>query len=159
MAAGDERLIRALQDGLPPVLRPYGRLGNFSGMSEQEVLDHLSAMKADGRLRRMAAVVNQRQVGLQGNVLAVWNVLPERVDQVGRHLAAREEITHAYLRPRGAEWPYNLYTMVHGESDEACAEKIESWAAELDISDYRLLATVREWKKSVPVYSADDWDD
>lgn len=156
MSNRDEPLIRALQNGLPRTIEPYAELGRRCGLSQDEVLRRLRAMRADGRLRRMTAIVNQRQVGLQGNVMVVWNVLDGRVDEVGAALAAHLEVTHAYRRPRGDGWPYVLYTMVHGSSDQACADMVTVWAEELGRTDYLLLPTVREWKKSAPAYFADD---
>jgi hypothetical protein len=43
--------------------------------------------------------------------------------------------------------------MVHAASEAECAELIRGWAAELGADDYQMLPTVREWKKSPPVYS------
>ncbi|NLX58283.1 MAG: Lrp/AsnC family transcriptional regulator [Phycisphaerae bacterium] len=155
----DRRLIRALQDGLPHTAAPYAEAARRCGLSEDEVLQRLRAMKADGRLRRMAAIVNQRHVGLQGNVLAVWSVPDDRADAVGAALAAHAEVTHAYRRPRGTQWPYALYTMIHGPSDEACAALAAQWAEALGVTDYLLLPTVREFKKSAPVYFDDEDDE
>jgi DNA-binding Lrp family transcriptional regulator len=153
----DQTLIRALQEGLPRTLDPYAEVARRCGMSQDEVLRRLRGMQRDGRLRRMAAIVNQRHVGLQGNILVVWRVSDDRIDAVGQALATREEVTHAYRRPSGGpDWPYTLYTMVHGPSDAACAAMVARWAEELDAGDYLLLPTVHEWKKSPPVYFADD---
>jgi len=151
----DRRLIRALQDGLPRSVTPYAEVARRCGMTEDEVLKRLRSMQEDGRLRRMAAIVNQRHVGLQGNVLAVWNVPDERADGVGAALAAHGEVTHAYRRPRRTGWPYAIYTMIHGPSDEACAALAAQWADALGVTDYLLLPTVREFKKSAPVYFDD----
>lgn len=158
MTTIDERLVRLLQSGLPRVRRPFDELARRLGVGTDEVLARLRAMKADGRLRRLAAVVDQRRIGLAGNILVVWNVPDERMDEVGRGLAGHGEVTHAYVRPAGPAWPYRLYTMVHAESEAACAALVARWAAELGAEDYRLLPTVREWKKSPPVYYADDDD-
>lgn len=152
MTTIDERLVELLQGGLPRVRRPFDELARRLGVGADEVLVRLAAMKADGRLRRLAAVVDQRRIGLEGNILVVWNVPAERLDEVARRLAAQGEVTHAYVRAAGPEWPYRLYTMVHAASEAVCAAMIERWAAELGLSDYRMLPTEREWKKSPPVY-------
>lgn len=152
MTTIDDRLVELLQGGLPRVRRPFDELARKLGVNTDDVLARLAAMKADGRLRRLAAVVDQRRIGLEGNILVVWNVPAERLDEVAGRLADHGEVTHAYLRPAGPEWPYRLYTMVHAASEAVCAAMIQRWAAELGLSDYRMLPTVREWKKSAPVY-------
>lgn len=151
----DERLIRELQDGLPRVRRPFDELARRLGVGRQEVLDRLAAMKADGRLRRLAAVVNQRQVGILGNILVVWAVEDARLDEAGRWFAARAEVTHAYARPGRHGWPYRLYTMVHAASEAACRQLVDGWARELRLPDHQMLPTECEWKKSPPVYFRD----
>ena len=158
MRTSDEPLVRELRNGLPRVRRPYDELARRLGVPADDVLARLRAMKADGRLRRMAAVVNAHRVGIRGNVMVVWNVPEDRIDEAGRWFAARPEVTHAYRRAAGPEWPYRLYTMVHAPSEAECVALVEAWARELALPDHRMLPTVREWKKSSPVYfvGADD---
>jgi len=148
----DERIVALLQDGLPRARRPFDELARRLGVSTEEVLSRLVAMKADGRLRRLAAVVDQRRIGLAGNIMVAWNVPEDRLDEVGRALAAQVEVTHAYVRRPGPDWPYRLYTMVHAASEESCADLVRRWASQFGVTDYQLLPTVREWKKSPPVY-------
>jgi DNA-binding Lrp family transcriptional regulator len=148
----DERLVAQLQDGLPRVRRPFDELARRLGVSTDEVLTRLASMKADGRLRRLAAVVDQRRIGLAGNIMVAWNVPDDRLIEVGRALAAEVEVTHAYVRRPGPDWPYQLYTMVHAASEEVCGDLVCRWAAQHGLTDYQMLPTVREWKKSPPVY-------
>ena len=156
MTTSDERLVRALQGGLPRVRRPFDELARRLGVGADEVLARLAAMKADGRLRRLGAVVDQRRLGLAGNILVAWQVADDRLDDAGRWLAGRAEVTHVYRRPAGpAGWPYRLYTMVHAASDAECAALIDAWAGRLKAVDHRMLPTRREWKKSPPVYFPD----
>jgi len=156
VTTSDEQLVRALQDGLPRVRRPFDELARQLGVGVDEVLARLAAMKADGRLRRLGAVVDQRRLGLAGNILVAWQVADDRLDEAGRWLAGRPEVTHVYRRPAGPEWPYRLYTMVHAATDTACAALVDAWARRLGAEDLRMLPTEREWKKSPPVYFAGD---
>lgn len=148
----ERRLVDALAGGLPRERYPYAALAQRLGEERDDVLAALRSMLGDGRLRRMAAVVDQRRVGVSGNVLVAWDLPEQRLDEVGRRLAARAEITHAYVRPAGPEWPYRLYTMVHAADLASCERLVARWAAELDAPRYVLLPTRREWKKSAPVY-------
>jgi DNA-binding Lrp family transcriptional regulator len=148
----DEPLIRALAGGLPRDLHPYRRLAESLGVDEAAVLGRLGAMLADGRLRRIAAVADQRRLGLAGNALAAWDVAEEATEAFGRALAARAETTHVYQRRRAPGWPYNMYSMIHAADEAKVRALAEAWAAQLRPRRYRLLVTVREWKKSPAVY-------
>ena len=148
----DEPLIRALSGGLPRDLHPYRVLAESLGVDETAVIERLRAMLADGRLRRLAAVVNQRRIGLAGNVLVAWDVADESIAAFGGALAARPEATHVYQRRRAPDWPYNLYSMIHAADEARVRALVETWAAQFRPRSYRLFVTVREWKKTAPEY-------
>ena len=79
--------------------------------------------------------------------MCVWQVPPERVTEAGRIMAGFDEVTHCYERPTSPEWPYALYTMVHGrtrEESESIARRIADAVQPLS---YRLLYSLRELKK------------
>lgn len=148
----DQPLIQALAAGLPRDLHPYRRLAESLGVDEAAVLARLRAMLADGRLRRIAAIADQRRLGLAGNVLVAWDVADESTELFGRSLAARPEATHVYQRRRAPGWPYNVYSMIHAADESRARALVETWAAQLRPRSYRLFVTVREWKKTPPVY-------
>jgi DNA-binding Lrp family transcriptional regulator len=99
-------------------------------------------------IRRVAAILDQRRVGLAGNVLVAWAVAEGRADEVGEHLARRREVTHCYLRAPAADWPYNLYAMVHGPSEGGCRRFVEQVTGELKLEPPAFLPTVRELKRA-----------
>ena len=76
--------------------------------------------------------------------MVAWKVPEERVEEVGRALAAKPFVTHCYLRRTYPDWPYNLYTMIHAETEEACRKLVEETARELSLSEYEILFTEKE---------------
>ena len=90
--------------------------------------------------------------------MVVWQVEPDRLDEVGRCLAGFAEVSHAYRRPVREHWPYNLYTMVHGadrQDTEAVAQRMSQACG---VTRYRLLVTEKELKKVPPTYIVDGED-
>jgi DNA-binding Lrp family transcriptional regulator len=115
MNALDQAIVRATQQGLPLVKRPYGELAAGLGISEQALIERLQAMHADGRIRRIGAVPNHYQLGYRANAMSVWNVDDAHVDRLGRAVGELPFVSHCYRRPRRLpHWPYNLFAMVHG---------------------------------------------
>ncbi len=113
----ERRLLVAIQDGLPIVERPYDAVARQLGLAEEEVVAMLASLLERGVIRRLGAVPNHYALGITANGMAVWDVPDATVDEAGRRLAARPEVTHCYRRPRHPpDWPYNLYAMVHGRS-------------------------------------------
>jgi len=69
-------------------------------------------------------------------------------------MASFPEVSHCYQRPRFADWPYNLYGMVHGRTRQECLDIVERIAEATGIRKHRALFTVREFKKTSMVYGA-----
>lgn len=115
----ERALIVATQRGLPLVPRPYAALAGQLGCSEREVIEGLRNMLLSGRIRRIGAVPNHYAIGYTANGMTVWDVLDEEIDQLGMLVGQLPFVTHCYRRPRSLpEWPYNLFAMVHGESQD-----------------------------------------
>ena len=112
----ERRLAAALAGGLPLVERPYEAVARALGLSEEEVLALLARMLAEGRIRRIGAVIRHRRLGYEANAMAVWNVPDSQVAEIGRALGRDPCVTLCYRRARALpHWPYNLYCMVHGK--------------------------------------------
>lgn len=111
----DRRLIAAIQHGLPLSPRPYAEVGERIGLSEQEVIARIRALQARGVIKRFGVVVRHHECGYSANAMVVWDVPNAEVDAIGRRFARFPFVTLCYRRPRRPpEWPYNLYTMIHG---------------------------------------------
>ena len=67
-------------------------------------------------------------------------------------LAGFEQVSHAYERHTNKNWPYNLYTMIHGKNEQDVQETVHRMSKACSISDYRVLITEKELKKVAPTY-------
>lgn len=123
----DRAIIEATQAGLPLVPAPFAVLAETLGISEQEMIERLKRMKAQGIIRRVGAAPNHYRLGLTANGMTVWDVDDAAVDALGEMVGALPFVTHCYRRPRALpDWPYNLFAMVHGASrDEVQAKRQE----------------------------------
>jgi DNA-binding Lrp family transcriptional regulator len=126
LAAGERELVAASAPGLPLVPEPYKELARKISLGEEQVISGLKAMLADGRIRRIGAVVRHRHVGYDANAMAVWDVPDDEVAKAGRALAAEPAVTLCYRRARALpQWPYNLYCMVHGQERSPVRAEVE----------------------------------
>lgn len=116
-------LMQAVQAGLPLTLHPWRALADQLSVSETEVLDELQNMLDDGSIRRIGVVPNHYALGYRFNLMVVWDVEDSAVDSAGEELGKLDYISHCYRRPRQAGWHYNLFTMVHGKSEQEVDEQ------------------------------------
>ncbi len=69
-----QRLIAAIQDGLPLSARPYADIGARIGLSEEDVIARIAAMQQQGTIKRLGVVVRHHELGYRANAMVVWDV-------------------------------------------------------------------------------------
>jgi DNA-binding Lrp family transcriptional regulator len=148
----ERRILAVLQEGFPRSQTPYQDIANLVGIDTKELLEILENWKKEGKLRRIGSIVDHFKVGFSGGAMVAWQVEPERIEQVGVKLAGFAEVTHAYERVTAKNWPYNLYTMVHGADIQEVERIVKRMSQACGVSDYRVLATEKELKKVPPTY-------
>lgn len=154
----DMMLIRELQKDLPIVPRPFDQWAANAGVTVQELLDGAKSFVAKKQMRRYSAVLNHRKAGYTANGMGVWTVPPERSDEVGQQMAEFKAVSHCYLRPTYEDWPYNIFTMVHGRSVDECESILQAIEDETGISDRITLYSTKEYKKTRVSYFTPEMD-
>ncbi|OPY49169.1 MAG: putative HTH-type transcriptional regulator [Methanosaeta sp. PtaU1.Bin112] len=144
----DLELLKIAQDGVELTSRPYKVVGDHLGISEEEVLVRLRALQEAGIIRRFAATIGHRALGIVANAMIAWKASAEDVERAGTLFASIDEVTHCYERATAEDWPYNLYTMVHSKSRKDCLEIADRLSQLAGISDYKVLFSDLEYKKT-----------
>ncbi len=148
----DIALIRLLQEDLPQDLAPFQTLAAELGEGEEGVLEHTCKLLQAGVIRRLGAVLRHQKAGFVSNAMGVWQVEPERVEQVGAIMSGFPEVSHCYERPSLPDWPYNVFTMIHGQSEEECRQVMAKIARATGVTRYDALYSLKELKKSSMKY-------
>jgi methylthioribose-1-phosphate isomerase len=148
----EKQVIAAIQGDLPIVERPYEAIAAQLGVSENDLLDIMRSLVQRGIIRRFGATLRHQKSGFRSNVMVAWKVDPGRVDEVGKIMAGFRSVSHCYHRNATQQWPYNLYTMVHGKDEPACRQTARKMAAKAGVQDYALLFSRRELKKTSMKY-------
>jgi DNA-binding Lrp family transcriptional regulator len=149
----ERKILGIVQANLPDSLTPYADMAEQAGITEDEVLSLLRSMKEDGRIRRFGASLKHQRAGFAHNAMVAWKVDPREVDAAGTRAAEHDLISHCYYRPSSAEdWPYELYTMIHGRHPEECREVIAEVMASTGLKEYAVLESKKELKKISMLY-------
>ena len=69
------------------------------------------------------------------------------IERVGALMAGFRAVSHCYRRPSYPDWPYNIFTMVHGKSAEECDQTLAAIAGKTGIRDHDALYSTKEYKK------------
>jgi DNA-binding Lrp family transcriptional regulator len=129
------------------------------GTDEETLLAMLRSFKERKLMRRFAAVMNHRSAGYKANAMGVWAVPEDRLEEMGPRMAGFAFVSHCYRRPTYEDWPYSVFTMVHGHNARDCEQTIAAIEAETGVDDYALLWSIKEYKKTRVRYFTDEWDE
>lgn len=151
----EKKVIALLQTDIPVVRRPFRQMAETIGITEEQFLEVLTRLNERGIIRRFGATLKHQKSGFKANAMVAWNVDETKVEQVGTAMAEFDEITHCYRRNPAPGWPYNLYTMVHAATEAECLSLVEKIAATVGESDYTLLFSRKELKKTSMKYFED----
>ena len=143
----DKRMIRVLQQHLPVESRPFDSWAEQVGVTVDQLLSAATRYREQGLMRRFSAVLRHRQIGVSANAMGVWVVPPQRQDAFGEVAAQNPAVSHCYLRPTYPDWPYSIFTMVHGRSRDECEATLAAISLAGGIKDYTSLYSTVEFKK------------
>jgi DNA-binding Lrp family transcriptional regulator len=153
--------VRLLQHDLPLQPRPFDVLAKNTGVAADELLATARALQKRGQIRRFGAIVQSRKPGFSASAMGVWIVPAAKVDEIGARMSQNRAVSHCYLRPVYDDWPYNLYTIVHGRSVDECESIINDIATDTGIRDKQALYPTKEYKKArIMLFSteAEEWE-
>ena len=128
----DRAIVKATQDGLPLVERPYHAVAETVGIPPEEVMERLERLLAAGVIRRIGLVPNHDAWGYGFNGMTVWDVADGDVSEAGRLVGELDFVSHCYHRPRALpDWPYSLFAMIHAKERVAADALVARIAATL----------------------------
>ena len=146
-------VLRILQADLPDSLTPYADIAAATGLTEDAVLAFVRRLCDEGVIRRFGASIKHQRTGWTANVMVAWVAGEDEADAWGKAAAAHDRVSHCYFRPSSAaDWPYTLYTMIHGRSREECQAVVDALRVSGLSGDYAMLDSLQELKKTSMTY-------
>ena len=141
-------VIQLSQYDIDFVKEPFKKIVDELGIDYERYFEILGELQDAGVMRRFASILNHRKAGFNANAMVVWDIEEgEKGEEIGAKAAAFSAVSHCYLRPKYPNWPYNLFTMVHGKTQEETNAIIEEMAKEIPTNNYMPLYSSREFKK------------
>jgi DNA-binding Lrp family transcriptional regulator len=152
----EKKIVASIQEDMPVTARPYAAIAEKLGITETELIDHLKDLSRRGVIRRFGATLRHQRAGFSANAMVAWKVDENRIREVGRKMASFQQVSHCYRRNPTENWPYNLYTMVHANSEQDCRETALKMSIAASVEDYALLFSREELKKTSMLYFPSD---
>ena len=141
------KVITKAQYDIEMVSEPFKAVVDELGIDYDTFFSILAELQDAGVMRRFASILNHRKAGFNANAMVVWDVDENRGEKIGEDAASFSAVSHCYLRPKYANWPYNLFTMVHGKTHEETDAMIAEMSEEIPSVEHKKLYSSREFKK------------
>jgi DNA-binding Lrp family transcriptional regulator len=141
------QIIRKAQYDIEMVSEPFKKIIEELSIDYKTFFSILNELQEVGIMRRFASILNHRKAGFNANAMVVWDVDEENGEKIGETAAAFSAVSHCYLRPKYPNWPYNLFTMVHGKTTEETNAIIEDISSEIESKAHMPLYSSKEFKK------------
>jgi DNA-binding Lrp family transcriptional regulator len=150
----EARLLLEIQDGFPLTLTPYADIADAIDADVADVLAAVERLLANGCIKRVGCIVNHVVTGFDNNCMVVWDVPDDDLDDRGERVGALPYVTLCYHRPRRPDqnWPYNLFTMIHGREADAVDAKIDELAETYLPYDHERLYSLETLKQTGAQY-------
>lgn len=154
--AFEAALIEAIGQGLPLVSRPYEAIAKRLGCNEAKVIEGIQRIIQRDDIKRFGVVVRHRELGYRANGMVVWDIPDNRIEELGHSIGRYDFVTLCYQRPRRLpDWPYNLFTMIHGRDKFEVRKQLESIIEQCQLKqiNHRILFSGRCFKQRGADYS------
>jgi DNA-binding Lrp family transcriptional regulator len=140
----DKKLLNEIQWVFPLAERPYLEIANRHGISEDEVMRRISAMKSIGIIRQINAIFDTRRLGYK-SALVAFAVRPDRLDRVAERINEHPGVSHNYERNH----QYNMWFTLAVPPGSDMKEDLDRMAALDGVIKYRVLPTLKLYKIGV----------
>lgn len=148
----EEKLLCALQNGLPLSHTPFEDIAADCNIKEEDVFNFIEKLRRDGVVRRFGAVFDTRRLGYK-SALCAAAVPEENLDEAAAKLTPLIGVTHCYLREAKDIKTPNLWFTLSYPNDifDAMASEVSSRLAPFKVS---ILQATKRYKVDVVFGSA-----
>lgn len=141
------QIIQKIQYDIKFVSEPFAEIIADLEIDYDTFFKILAELQESGMMRRFASILNHRKAGFNANAMVVWDIDEKNGESIGEKAAAFSAVSHCYLRPKYSNWPYNLFTMIHGKTKEETNATIADIDKDIESASHMPLYSSREFKK------------
>jgi len=137
----DSAILNRIQSDFPITSRPFLAVAEELGLSEQEVLDRVARMKAEGIIRRIGGNFVPDKLGFVSTLCAA-SVPPDKIDRFAEIVNRYPGVTHNYQRDN----TYNIWFTFIAPSREEIEKNLKQIAQDSGVDDILNLPATKVFK-------------
>ena len=140
----DRQLLNIIQSSFPLESAPFKAIGRQLGISEEEVIHHMAALKKTNVVRQISAIFDTRRLGYKTSLVAMR--FPHgSLTQAAHHINQHPGVSHNYAR----NGHFNLWFTIAVPPGEVMEETVARLAQETSAEAVRIMPTLRFFKIGV----------
>ena len=139
--ATDKIILNRIQSDFPITKTPFRTIAEELNLSEGEILQRLTALKARGIIRRIGGNFVPEKVGFVSTLCAA-KVPEDKIDLFAETVNAYPGVTHNYMR----ENDFNVWFTFIAPSREEIEQNLAAIAAKTGVSEILNLPATRVFK-------------
>ncbi len=133
MDAVDRAIINALQEGFPVCERPYAAAAEQLGITEDDLLQRLAALREQKTITRFGPLFHAERLGGALSLVAM-RIPAEDFDRVAALVNAHAEVAHNYERAHA----FNMWFVLATETEEELQATLRAIEAETGYPVYNM---------------------
>ena len=140
----DKELINLIQANFPIESRPFLKLANELGITEEQVINIIKELKDNNYIKRLGGIFDSKKLGYHSTLCAM-RVPPNRISEVAMLINSHNGVTHNYIRNHY----YNMWFTIIALSVEEIREFLNDIKLKTDIQELIELPATRLFKINV----------
>ncbi len=152
----EKKILSFLQGDIPIVKKPFYSLAKNLNCSQTNVIETIQELIKKKIIRRISAILFHTNVGFTYNAMVAWKCKNNEYDDVGMKMSLHNNVSHCYQRECPDDFPYPLFTMIHATSEKEFSRIINNLKLISRDSEYIILRSTKEWKKTSMKYSFEE---
>jgi len=137
----DSAILNRIQSDFPITSRPFLAVANELGVTEQEVLDRVARLKADGIIRRIGGNLVPDKLGFVSTLCAA-SVPADKIDHFAEIVNRYPGVTHNYQRDN----TYNVWFTFIAPSRDEIEKNLKQIAEDSGVDDILNLPATKVFK-------------
>lgn len=137
----DRMILNRIQSKFPITRRPYKKIGEDLGLTEDEVMERINRLKEQDIIRRIGGNFVPEKVGFVSTLCAA-KIPKDRIDEFAEIVNRYPGVTHNYQR----ENAYNIWFTFIAPSMAEIEENLSQISRETGIKDILNLPATRVFK-------------
>jgi DNA-binding Lrp family transcriptional regulator len=144
MDAIDQRLLNEMQDKFPLVSEPFAELARRVGVTEDEAIERIGAMRESGVLRQVSAIFDTKALGYSTSLVAM-RVPEANLRHAAKIVNAHPGVSHNYKRTHA----FNMWFTIAVPPGSDLQAHVDALHALAGAESTRMLPTLKLYKIGV----------